>query len=86
MRRVPLLINVLRSKKARSNGLFLFGTPYRIRTGVTAVRGRRPEPLDEGSVDVFLAVPAVRGAYYTAPGSMLKPNSGERPVTYQVLE
>ena len=25
------------------------GTPYRIRTGVTAVRGRRPEPLDEGS-------------------------------------
>ncbi len=26
-----------------------FGTPYRIRTGVTAVRGQRPEPLDEGS-------------------------------------
>ncbi len=27
-----------------------FGSPDRIRTGVTALRGRRPRPLDDGAV------------------------------------
>ena len=50
-------------KKARMKRAFLnIGTPYRIRTGVTAVRGRRPEPLDEGSKVVHLLCPALAGA------------------------
>jgi hypothetical protein len=53
-------------------GPFLFGTPYRIRTGVTAVRGRRPEPLDEGSIVYILVPPVAGGCYYTAADPMLK--------------
>src|SRR3954451_6941333 len=34
----------------------LAGAPYRTRTGVFAVRGRRPGPLDEGSVGVGIAL------------------------------
>jgi hypothetical protein len=30
----------------------VFGVPYRIRTGVAAVRGRCPGPLDEGDETV----------------------------------
>ncbi len=30
--------------------LKFFGTPYGIRTRVTAVKGRRPKPLDEGRI------------------------------------
>jgi poly(A) polymerase len=37
--------------------LCFIGTPYRIRTGVTAVRGRRPEPLDEGSGGLIIVLP-----------------------------
>ena len=31
-----------------------FGSPNRIRTGVTGVRGRRPKPLDDGALAGFL--------------------------------
>ena len=43
------------TEKGPVNGPFsgFHGTPYRIRTGVTAVRGRRPEPLDEGSAVII---------------------------------
>ena len=33
-----------------SYGLHLFGTAYGIRTRATAVKGRRPRPLDERGV------------------------------------
>ena len=33
----------------------MIGAPYRTRTGVFAVRGRRPGPLDEGSVEAGIA-------------------------------
>ena len=33
-------------------GQALFSSPDRIRTGVTALRGRRPRPLDDGAVHV----------------------------------
>lgn len=41
--------NAKRKRARTRRALYSFGTPYRIRTGVTAVRGRRPKPLDEGS-------------------------------------
>ena len=45
---------------------FLFGAPYRIRTGVLAVRGRYPRPLDGtfvvgASYRIRTGVPAVKG-------------------------
>lgn len=45
----------------------MFGAPYRIRTGVLAVRGRNPRPLDEwnkilgASYRIRTGVPAVKG-------------------------
>ena len=37
-------------KGKNHNPLILFGDPNGIRTRVTGVRGRRPEPLDDGTV------------------------------------
>ncbi len=42
---IPILINQLLLNRN--------GAPYGTRTRVTAVRGRRPRPLDEGSLSVF---------------------------------
>ena len=45
----------IREKLGKRNRAFpqsieMIGVPYRIRTGVAAVRGRCPGPLDEGDV------------------------------------
>ncbi len=48
--------NAKRKRARTRQALYSFGTPYRIRTGVTAVRGRRPEPLDEGSIYCFVSI------------------------------
>ena len=51
------------SRKARSGRILdESGTPYRIRTGVTAVRGRRHKPLDEGSFGSLSICPGFAGA------------------------
>ncbi len=51
-----------KQKGATRAPFHLSGTPYRIRTGVTAVRGRRPEPLDEGSFRSLSTCPGSAGA------------------------
>jgi hypothetical protein len=38
------------SKSEIDNPLILFGDPSGIRTRVTGVRGRRPKPLDDGTI------------------------------------
>ena len=52
----PCLKIPLKQKYPPRQVFCLSGTPYRIRTGVTAVRGRRPEPLDEGSIYCFVSI------------------------------
>ena len=41
-----------------------YGTPKGIRTPVTAVRGQRPEPLDDGSMGVQAGVVLYAGGYF----------------------
>ena len=41
-------------KVCRPATLFISGSPSGVRTRVTGVRGRRPRPLDDGTVENFL--------------------------------
>lgn len=49
------------------------GAPNRIRTGVTALRGLCPGPLDDGSAERCIAAgPAAKGRHYSERGRLLK--------------
>ncbi len=41
-----------RHKKTRFGGVIFFGSPNEIRTRVTAVKGRCPRPLDDGTIKI----------------------------------
>ena len=44
------LVQVLENKqKNRKNAVLIFGSPNQIRTGVLALKGRCPGPLDDGA-------------------------------------
>jgi hypothetical protein len=45
-----------------------FGAPYEVRTRVFAVRGRRPRPLDEGSIVSRGGKPLILGYYKQVVG------------------
>src|SRR5690242_503319 len=62
---------------ARPFGLaFLVRSPDRIRTGVTALRGRRPRPLDDGAVLVLTCCAGVASAVQTTVSPPVRPTGG----------
>ena len=47
----PSSPNLLQIKKSHiAAALFIIGSPSGVRTRVTGVRGRRPKPLDDGTI------------------------------------
>ena len=63
--------------KCQANGLaFLVRSPDRIRTGVTALRGRRPRPLDDGAVLCEPCGTGVASAVQTTVSPPVRPTGG----------